>query len=47
MTEMKNKKIKTSSKKKQKKSTSRTACLKKIRIYQNIIQDTIIVYSKI
>ena len=46
MVEMKNKKIKGSSKKKGKKSTSRTVCLKKNRIYQNIIQDTILYIQK-
>ena len=46
MPEMKNKKIKTSSKKKVKKSSSRTACSKKNRIYQNIIQDTILYIQK-
>jgi hypothetical protein len=43
---MKNKKIKTSSKKKGKKSTSRSVCLKKNRTYQNIIQDTILYIQK-
>ena len=46
MVEMKNKKIKTSSKKKQKKSTSRSICGKKNKIYQNIIQDTILYVQK-
>ena len=46
MKEMKNKKIKTSQKKKQKKSSSRTLCLKKNKTYQNIIQDTILYVQK-
>ena len=46
MVEMKNKKIKTSSKKKQKKSTSRSICGKKNKIYQNIIHDTILYVQK-
>ena len=46
MVEMKNKKIKTSLKKKQKKSSSRTLCLKKTKMYQNLIQDTILYVQK-
>ena len=46
MKEMKNKKIKTSLKKKQKKSSSRSICLKKTKLYQNIIQDTILYVQK-
>jgi len=46
MPEMKNKKIKKSAKKKVKKSSSRTLCSKKNRIYQNIIQDTILYVQK-
>ena len=46
MKELKNKKIKTSQKKKQKKSSSRTLCLKKNKTYQNIIQDTILYVQK-
>ena len=46
MVEMKNKKIKSSSKKKPKKSSSRTICLKKTKWYQNIIQDTILYVQK-
>ena len=46
MVEMKNKKIKSSLKKKQKKSSSRTICLKKTKVYQNIIQDTILYVQK-
>ena len=38
--DLKNKKIKTSSKKKVKKSSSKTLCLKKNKYYQNIIQTT-------
>ena len=37
MVEMKNKKIKSSLKKKQKKSSSRTICLKKTKVYQKAI----------
>ena len=46
MKEMKNKKIKTSLKKKIKKSSSRTLCLKKTKMYQNLIQDTILYVQK-
>ena len=46
MKELKNKKIKSSQKKKQKKSSSRTICLKKNKTYQNIIQDTILYVQK-
>ena len=46
MVEMKNKKIKSSLKKKPKKSSSRTICLKKTKLYQNIIQDTILYVQK-
>ena len=43
---MKNKKIKSSLKKKPKKSSSRSLCLKKTKWYQNIIQDTILYVQK-
>ena len=46
MTEMKNKKIKTSLKKIKKKSSSKNLCLKKNKLYQNIIQDTILYVQK-
>ena len=46
MKEMKNKKIKTSLKKSKKKSSSRNICLKKNKLYQNIIQDTILYVQK-
>ena len=45
MKEMVNKKIKSSGKKKIKKS-SRSICLKKTKMYQNIIQDTILYLQK-
>ena len=44
--DLKNKKIKTSSKKKVKKSSSKLLCLKKNKYYQNIIQDTILYVQK-
>jgi ATP-dependent Lon protease len=46
MIEMKNKKITPTLKKKYKKSSSRSVCLRKAKLYQNIIQDTILYVQK-
>ena len=46
MIEMKNKKITPSIKKKFKKSSSRSVCLRKVKLYQNIIQDSILCVQK-